>query len=178
MHTSNPAGSNMRDRRRRPRSRGSSTTDGGRSNKRQDTKHGVREGAWPVHPLANAEADPSDLEQLALILGLSGVQIEEVRELGLWMHLKENNSSVPEVRDDARGILDANLEAANMYRHLSFYRRFLVESAFHNLQAMLREIATIRALASQEQQEPTPQQPQHRTPRKCRHAFGYLRTLP
>ena len=158
MHTSNPAGSNMRDRRRRPRSRGSSTTDGGRSKKRQDTKHGVREGAWPVHPLANAEADPSDLEQLALILGLSGVQIEEVRELGLWMHLRK--TTLPS------------------RKCLSFYRRFLVESAFHNLQAMLREVATIRALASQEQQEPTPQQPQHRTPRKCRHAFGYLRTLP
>ena len=61
--------------------------DGGRCKKRQDTKRCVREGAWPVHPLGNAAADPNDLEQLALMLELSGVQIEELRELGLWMHL-------------------------------------------------------------------------------------------
>ena len=59
------------------------------------------------------------------------------------MHLKENNAYIPEVRDDARGILDVNLEAADMSQHVSFYKRFLVESAFLNVQSILRESATI-----------------------------------
>ena len=63
------------------------------------------------------------------------------------MHFKENNAYIPEVHDDARGILDVNLEAADMSQHVSFYKRFLVESAFLNVQSILRESATIRALA-------------------------------
>ena len=70
----------------------------------------MQEGAWPALPLGNTTTDPHDLQQLALMLELSGS-----RKSGNWG--KENNA---EVCDDARGILDVNL--LGIYEH--FLKRY------------------------------------------------------
>ena len=64
---------------------------------------------------------PSQPEELALQLGLHGISIGEVRELGLWIYLKSNEVSDPRVSSEARSILDTKLGEADMYQHLSFF---------------------------------------------------------
>ena len=81
-------------------------------NWKRETKHCVREGRWPCHPLVTEAAAQANLEQLALQLGLHGISVGEVRELGLWIYLKSNEVSDPRVCSEARSILDTKLEEA------------------------------------------------------------------
>ena len=131
------ADSNMRKGTMRKRSNASNDTDSMQQGRKRETKHCVREGRWPCHPLAAAATAQTNLEDLALQLGLHGVSTTEVRELGLRIYLKTNEVRDPAACCEARTILDTKLGEADMYQHLSFFRKMLPDTALSDMHTML-----------------------------------------
>ena len=131
------ADSNMRKGTMRKRSNASNDTESMQQGRKRETKHCVREGRWPCHPLAAAATAQTNLEDLALQLGLHGVSTTEVRELGLRIYLKTNEVRDPAACCEARTILDTKLGEADMYQHLSFFRKMLPDTALSDMHTML-----------------------------------------
>ncbi|CAE7708298.1 unnamed protein product [Symbiodinium pilosum] len=115
--------------------------------RKRETKHCVREGRWPCHPLVAAATAQNNLEDLALQLGLHGVGTTEVRELGLWIYLKTNEVRDPTACCDARTVLDTKLGEADMYQHLSFFRKVLPDTALSDMHTMLHHYVFAKAHA-------------------------------
>ena len=80
-------------------------------------------------------------------LGLHGVSIEEVREVGLWIFLKTYEVRDPTACREARSILDTKLEEADMYQHLSFFRKTLPDDALSDMHKMLHHLVLAKAHA-------------------------------
>ena len=139
------ADSNMRKGTKRKRSNAS--VDSMQSERKREKKHCVREGRWPCHPLVTTTAAQANLEELALQLSLHGISVGEVRELGLWIYHKSNEVSDPRVSSEARSILDTKLGEADMYQHLSFFRKMLPDSALSDIHTMLHHLVLTRASA-------------------------------
>ena len=142
------ADSNMRKGTKRKRSNASNASnDNMQSDRKRETKHCVREGRWPCHPLVTDAAAQANLEVLALQLGLHGISDGEVRELGLWIYFKSNEVNDPRVCGEARSILDTKLEEADMYQHLSFFRKMLPDDALSDMHKMLHHLVLAKAHA-------------------------------
>ena len=139
------ADSNMRKGTKRKRSNDSN--DSMQSDRKRETKHCVREGRWPCHPLVTDAAAQAKLEVLALQLGLHGISVGEVRELGLWIYLKSNEVNDPRVCGEAKSILDTKLEEADMYQHLSFFRKMLPDDALSDMHKILHHLVLTKAHA-------------------------------
>ena len=141
------ADSNVRKGTKRKRSIASDDTESMQSRRKRETKDFVREGRWPCHPLVETTADQRNREELALQLGLHGISVLEVRELGLWTYLKSQEVNDPAVCSEARTILDTKLEEADMYQHLSFFRKMLPDCALSDMQSMLHHLLSAKAHA-------------------------------
>ena len=141
------ADSNMRKGKKRKRSNASNDTDSMQQGRKRETKHCVREGRWPCHPLVAAATAQNNLEDLALQLGLHGVGTTEVRELGLWIYLKTNEVRDPAACCEARTILDTKLGEADMYQHLSFFGKVFPDPALSDMQTMLHHHVFAKAHA-------------------------------
>ena len=113
--------SNVRKDTKRKRSHASNDTDSTQQGRKRETKHCVREGRWPRHPLGATTTIQENMEDLALQLGLHGVSTTEVRELGSWIYLKNNEVHDPTACSETRTILDAKLGRADMHQHLLFF---------------------------------------------------------
>ena len=108
------------------------------------TKHCVQEGRWPDHPLAETGTAQPLLQTTALQLGLCGIGEREVRELGFVVYLQANEVLPQSARDEARTVLDTKLEAADMYQHLSFFRKVLPDTELSRMHDMLRNLTCAR----------------------------------
>ena len=131
------ADSNMRKGTKRKRSNASNDTYSLQQGRKRETKHCVREGRWPCHPLGATATVHDNLEDLALQLGLQGISTTEVRELGSWIYLKTNEVHDPTACSETRTILDAKLGEADMYQHLSFCGKVLPGPALSDMHTML-----------------------------------------
>ena len=119
-------------------------SDSSQSSQQRRTKHCVQEGRWPDHaPAERGTAQPL-LQTTALQLGLCGIGEREVRELGLWVYLQANEVHPQSARDEARTVLDTKLEAADMYQHLSFFRKVLPDTELSRMHDMLRNLICAR----------------------------------
>ena len=76
-----------------------------------------------------------------------GISAQEVRELGVWIYFKSEGASDPAVCSEARSILDTKLEEADMYQHLSFFRKMLSDCALSDMHSMLHHLVSAKALA-------------------------------
>ena len=137
------ADGHMRMETKRKRSPTRYTSESSQSSQRR-VKHCVQEGRWPDHPLAETGTEQPLLQTIALQLGLCGVSEREVRELGLWVYLQANEVHPQSARDEARTILDTKLEAADMYQHLSFFRKVLPDTELSKMHDMLRNLIRAR----------------------------------
>ena len=129
---------------KRKHSRARCTSESSQSSQQRRTKHCVQEGRWPDHPLAETGTAQPLLQTLALQLGLCEASEREVRELGLWVYLQANEVHPQSARDEARTILDTKLEAADMYQHLSFFRKVLPDTELSKMHDMLRNLICAR----------------------------------
>ena len=120
-------------------------SESSQSSQQRRIKHCVQEGRWPDHPLAETGTEQPLLQTIALQLGLCGIGEREVRELGLWIYLRANEVHPQSAREEARTVLDIKLEAADMYQHLSFFRKVLPDTELSKMHDMLRNLICARA---------------------------------
>ena len=144
------ADSNMRKGKKRKRSNASNDTDSMQQGRKRETRHCVREGRWPRHPLGAAATVHDNLEDLALQLGLHGVSTTEVRELGSWIYLKTSEVHDSTACSETRTILDAKLGEADMYQHLSFFGEVLPGPALSDMHTVLHHYVFATAHAKKE----------------------------